>query len=129
VSINEERLRDLLRSLEKEDPDADVRMQLIAGQPPDDSPRTRAVSLLATLLVRDPSDLMSAPPVWLVDLSRTAQAGTTLLFDSRLRDLAQRAVDDLLSQGCDVDRLLHWLEGARRVASPGPTTRSEAAEG
>jgi hypothetical protein len=125
VSLNEERLRDLLRSLEEEDPDADVRLQLIAGQLPDDSPRTRAVALLATLLVRDPYDLQDAPPSWLVDLSRTAQAGTTLLFDSRLRDLAQRAVDDLLSQGCDVDVLVDWLERARR-ASPGPTEDGDA---
>ena len=118
MSLNPERMRALLRDLENEDPDADVRRQLIAGRPPGNIARARAITLLSSHLLRDPYELVSGvPPSWLVDLSRTP-TGATLLFDSRLTELARRAVDDLLAQGCDVDQLISWLEDNRRSAPP-----------
>ena len=117
VSLNPERMRALLRDLKNDDPDADVRRLLIAGRPQGNIARARAITLLSSHLLRDPDELVTgAPPSWLVDLSRTP-TGATLLFDSRLTELARRAVDDLLSQGCDVDQLIRWLED-NRSASP-----------
>ncbi len=118
VSLNPERMRALLRDLENEDPDADVRRQLISGRPQGDLALARAVTLLSSHLLRDPYELMTGvPPSWLVELSRTP-AGAPLLFDSRLTELARRAVDDLRSQGCNPDQLISWLEDQRRIASP-----------
>ncbi len=108
-------MRSLLVDLEKEDPDADARRQLISGRPRGNPARARAIALLSVHLLHDPYELMTAvPPLWLLDLSRTTQVGATLLFDSRLTELATRAVDDLLSQGLDVDQLVNWLDGKRR---------------
>ena len=114
-------MRALLRDLENEDPDADVRRQLISGRPQGDLTRARAITLLSSHLLRDPYDLMTGdPPPWLVELSRTP-TGATLLFDGRLTELARRAVDDLLAQGCNVDQLISWLDAKRPSVSP--TTR------
>lgn len=116
MSLNVERTRELWQSLREDDPHALARSAVIA--PSSSTSRAQAIAILGDELLRDPDDLMSNPPRWLVELSRLSQRGTTLLFDSRVTDLAACAVDDLVDEGIDTDRLVEWLE-RRRDARPG----------
>ncbi len=125
MGINIERMRALLEDLEGTDPDAEVRRQVIAG-PAHESPlRARAVALLSADLLRDPSSLMvDPPPKWLSELAERSSTGTALLIDSRLTVLAGRAVDDVVAQGCPLERLVPWLEDRRAGATPARATVS-----
>jgi hypothetical protein len=114
MSLNVERTRELLRALLEEDPHADARRNVIAAESDKTPSRAQAIALLSSELLRDPYDLVTDPPRWIVDLSRLSQPGTTLLFDSRLTDLAARAVDDLIAQGVTSQLLVEWLEDRRR---------------
>lgn len=117
---NLDHVRAVLRAIEDDDPHADVRRQVIAGEAGADADRLRAVALLRGDLLRDPSDLMSTePPGWLVELSRNTDTGVSLLFDGRLDELARRAVDDVLGQGCELGVLLDWLEARATTARDG----------
>jgi hypothetical protein len=119
MSLNVERTRELLRALRDEDPHAAARRRLISAQADQTSTRAQAIALLSVELLRDPHDLVTHdPPSWLVDLSRLSQPGTTLLFDSRVTDLAARAVDDLVAQGLSIELLVDWLEDRRRDSWP-----------
>jgi hypothetical protein len=115
MSLNVERTRQLWQALREDDPHADARRSVISAG--SSTSWAQAIALLGDELLRDPDDLMSAPPQWLVELSRLSQRGTTLLFDSRVTDVAAWAVDDLVAAGIDTDRLVVWLE-RRRDARP-----------
>lgn len=126
MSLNVERTRELWHSLDGDDPHASARRHVIAADSTTTSARAQATSLLSAELLRAPRDLMTDPPSWLLDLSRSSQPGTTLLFDSRLTDLAARSIDDLIDHGVDPGRIVTWLEDLRRDAQPDSTTSSEA---
>lgn len=126
MSLNVERTRELWHSLNGDDPHAAARRHVISADASTTSARAQATALLSAELLRDPRDLMTDPPAWLVDLSRLSQPGTTLLFDSRLTDLAARSVADLIDQGVDAGRIVAWLEGLRRDARPDRTSPTEA---
>jgi hypothetical protein len=119
MSLNVERTRELLRALLEEDPHADARRNVISADSDKTPTREQAIALLSAELLRDPYDLVTEnPPRWIVDLSRLSQPGTTLLFDSRLTDVAARAVDDLLAGGVTTEVLVDWLEARRRDPRP-----------
>jgi hypothetical protein len=122
MSLNVERTRELWQALREEDPHADARRSVISADA--STTRAQAIAILGDELLHDPHDLMSSPPSWLVELSRLSQRGTTLLFDSRVTDLAACAVDDLVASGIDTGRLVDWLE-RRRSARPSAGSPSE----
>ena len=111
MSLNVERTRELWQALREEDPHADARRSVISADA--STSRAQAIAILGDELLHDPHDLMSSPPSWLVELARLSQRGTTLLFDSRVTDLAACAVDDLVASGIETDRLVEWLEQRR----------------
>jgi len=118
VGINLNGIRSLLGGLHEADPDSAARERLIVGSSQGSPARVRAIALMTSELVRDPCALVPGdPPPWLIELSRTAHTGVTLLFDSRLADLAGRIVDDVVSQGYTAEQLVDWLERRNGSAS------------
>jgi hypothetical protein len=116
MSLNVERTRELWHSLSGDDPHAMVRQHVIAASASTTTARGHAAALLSAELLRDPHQLMTEPPLWLLEISRSSQPGTALLFDSRLTDLAARSIDDLIGQGVDPERIVAWLDDLRRDA-------------
>ena len=122
MGINLNGIRSLLGGLHEADPDSEARERLIVGSSQGSSARVRAIALMTSELVRDPCAFVPGdPPPWLIELSRTARTGVTLLFDSRLADLAGRIVDDVVTQGYTPDQLVDWLE-RRNGSASSPST-------